>query len=129
MQCTFAELTAWATPNSQRLIDEFGVVPSEEPEDVVKAEDIAYYLDCMTPAVRAFCADHGLVLHEDRIEFDPSKFDAIRVLTQGLAEEYENGGDNLWIEYDLGGDDDVDYCGGYIDCAMEVLEAYAKDNA
>lgn len=128
---SFADLTAWTLAQSKNLVDNLGVVP--EDDNAVKADDILYYLEEATPAVHAFLMNHGLWIDEAAkvLHFDPSQFADIRVLTDKIAEEYDDielHGDKLptWHEYGLGGDDDVDYNSGYIGIAMGVLEEYVK---
>ena len=128
---TFDDLNTWTLAQSKNLVDNLGVVP--EDDNAVKADDILYYLEETTPAVNAFLMNHGLWIDEASkiLHYDTSQFADIRVLTDKIAEEYDDedlSGDELptWQEYGLSGDDDVDYNSGYIGIIMGVLEELEK---
>lgn len=70
----------------------------------------------------AFMRENGLYkIDENTIHYDPSKFDLIDDECASIMEEYDGENKGKWEQYNLGGDDDVDYNGSYPSSAIEFL--------
>ena len=84
-----------------------------------------------TPAYRAYLAGFGLVVdHENNMmTFTDNKdvLDVMRHIAHLVHLEYDNIDDVpqlMWKLFDLGGDDDVDYFGGYINAVADAIELW-----
>ena len=90
-----------------------------------------HFLASCTPKFEEFMATQGLRHDGDVIVFDVDKFIIIRTVSNVIVAEYNSenrphGADSLWDHFGLSGDDDVDYQGGYIAIALEVLTEYDR---
>jgi hypothetical protein len=57
------------------------------------------------------------------LHFDLATFPVIRELAEKVIAEHQAGRlDGVWKEFDLSGDEDADYDGGYILTALAALE-------
>lgn len=95
--------------------------------------DITYYLSECTPKFRAWLLEQGLGVStpwngDALIHFNPETVEAIEVETINIINDYEGEYENTgtWGKYELHGDDDVDYNGGYIQIALDILRAYVS---
>lgn len=104
--------------------------------------DITYYLSECTPKFRAWLLEQGLGVSRPwngnaLIHFNPETVEAIEVETINIINELDAPFEVVqehprttvkrmptWDKYGLQGDDDVDYNGGYIQIAIDILRAY-----
>lgn len=121
MRVTFQRLTEVMQLHQAKLIDEVGIIPEHDDQDI-SAKDLTYYLSEASPLFSKWLKERGLFLEEDAINFDPDKFEEISRMCDAIIAEYDDEDDKpLWEDFNLRGDDDVDYNGGYIQIAMDAL--------
>jgi hypothetical protein len=81
------------------------------------------------PKFAAFLNENGMRRIEGGFEFEPTKLQLILDVCNRISDEYETCDfpDPMptWEQFDLGGDDSVDYCSGMptalIECIYEAL--------
>jgi len=76
-----------------------------------------------------FLMSQGLHWSDGWINFDTDRFPVINAVCRTVWDEYDSADkwrdqDSVWKFFELGGDDWVDYCGGYIKTAMDILWEY-----
>lgn len=74
------------------------------------------------------------VSNNDYIKYDVNKFDVIRAFALLIMNEYGCINENeivcnLWNDFDLHGDDDVDYNASYLMMIVDFIEYYHKYNS
>jgi hypothetical protein len=65
------------------------------------------------------------------VTWDPSRLKYVTAVGDLVFAEYNLlprriKGPNLWTSFYLSGDDDVDYCGGYLEIAADICRQYDK---
>lgn len=124
---------------------------SECPKGTEDEVKMSYFLTEATPSFTAWLMQHGLYLIEadgiEHIYYDPDQFENISIAAQAIMADYDDDFDRLrelgcfppyrnaddspaegspWKKWDLGGDDDVDYNGGYITIILDCLKMYEE---
>jgi hypothetical protein len=106
---------------SDQLVDRVGIVPQAEDRPL-DASDLLFYLSETSMPMAAFMRKHGLFMDAEGLHFDLSQFDAIRDIAGKVVAEHQAGElDGVWKEFDLSGDEDADYDGGYILTALDLI--------
>lgn len=127
---TLKQLADWCTAHPLRAEDLGFLRDGDDSEDAPFTANDVFTIDEAKPAFTAFLRENGLFVADDKetVVYDPQTFPRIRQECDALTDEYEGGdttnSDSLWSKYGLGGDDDVDYHGGYIQQFLDLLEAY-----
>lgn len=117
-----AQLSTDMQRYSSQLVDQVGIVPQAQDRPL-DAGDLLFYLSETSMPMAAFMRKHGLFMDADGLHFDLSQFDAIREIAGKVVTEREVGELNgVWKEFDLSGDEDADYDGGYILTVLAALE-------
>lgn len=114
--------------------------------------DITYFLSETAPKFETWLKEQGLYLMPVKngityLRYNPDHFENINTACQGIMADYDDDFDTLrnlgcfppyrdaqgeptpespWGKWELGGDDDVDYNGGYITIVLDVLIAYER---
>lgn len=116
-------LVEFANANAEMLENSIGVFPCD---DVFEADDLLQFIHSCTPSIGEFLHEHGLFVDGDTIYYAPEQYDVIGELTARVVNEYDSADRRMptWRKYELSGDDDVDYNGGYIDTFIDLLNAY-----
>lgn len=145
-------LTVWL----YALVDEKFVEligASKEDCEEEDEEDVTYYLSEATDKMKDWLKERGLYVgkvldsQEDYIYYDPDQFRNIEIAAKSVMADYDDDFDTLrelgcfppyrdeagepvegtpWRKWNLGGDDDVDYNGGYILIALDILKCYEE---
>lgn len=114
----------------QKLIEQDSFDPVPNDTYATAAECAEYYLSEMAEKVEAEIRSYGFNFDQKAmtVTFDDADvLDKIDQLTNKITEAYEgDDADNVWASYGLGGDDDVDYNGGYIDGVTEAIRELMK---
>lgn len=67
-------------------------------------------------------------IRDDTIAYNPSNLPALAAIARSIMTDYDGaifGNETgAWGKYNLGGDDDVDYAGGFLLCIVEALQRY-----
>ena len=100
-----------------------------DPDLLDSEYDAQYYLSETKPefakmlrACGLYVDDTGTMLH-----YDPDHFAEIRAACDAIIDEYDHSDDKpTWDYFDLHGDDDVDYHGGYITSVLDALTSYTS---
>lgn len=109
-------------PVSRQLVDEIGLMPQAQDQPL-DAADLLSYISETTMPMAAFLRRNGLYMDDDGLHFDLATFPVIRELAEKVIAEHQAGRlDDVWKEFDLSGDEDADYDGGYILTALAALE-------
>lgn len=109
-------------PVSRQLVDEIGLMPQAQDQPL-DAADLLSYISETTMPMAAFLRRNGLYMDDDGLHFDLATFPVIRELAEKVIAEHQAGRlDGVWKEFDLSGDEDADYDGGYILTALAALE-------
>lgn len=124
---------AWARTNAEILRDNNWIQFDPDPEVFDDAFDnLRMFLECCTEPFNDMMIENGLRLEPDCVTFDSDKLDAIETVSALVQSDYEcendrntNMPDSPWVIYKLGGDDDVDYNGTYIDSAIMLLSLFS----
>lgn len=131
---TYADLFTWAKTVPTIINDVLCYTPDIHDPD---HNPVEYYASGeiegrpLSRYLRAY-ASYDVVSNPDAISFDPMKLHIVDAITTLITNEYETYNDHtaepdaikLWDVFQLGGDDDVDYHGSYIDITLDVLRAY-----
>ena len=116
------QLTKDMQPFACQLVEQAGIIPQAEDRPL-ESVDLLFYLSETSMPMAAFLRKHGLFMDSDGLHFDLSQFNAIRELAEKVIAERQAGHlDGVWREFDLSGDEDADYDGGYILTALAALE-------
>jgi len=141
--CRVEDVNAWFRDVFAPIYpQEFDTVTTHDPKELEDDPfEIDYYLSECSPKMSAFLRDHGLALGRPwngdlLIYFNPEWFEAIDRETTAVQLDYDSCGGELeklgyslgevWKKYELHGDDDVDYNGGYLQIVIDSLRALIK---
>lgn len=118
--------------------DERSQQAEDRPDDLILLRSIVAPTDLVdacfgeagTKGIEAFAAA-GVVIDKasQTITFTTEGLKAVAMIPYRVMMDYDsdNGiGSGVWEEYGLGGDDDVDYWGGYLTPIIDALYAYAQ---
>lgn len=108
---------------------------TQAAQDVITDEDdavgnVASFIKSCTPQFSEAMKSFGLDAGEEGVTWDPAKLNRIEELANQVMDEYDSeGSGKVWEQYDLSGDDDVDYNGGYILMFIDCLKEFAIENS
>lgn len=125
-------MTTWSMDELRRRLEEHKeeVIDICGPEMDEEAGDeyFLYYLSEASDAMTNWLKGRGLFVATEEdgeryLNFDRSRFEEIRLMAASVIDEYDSDEDHgVWSQFNLSGDDDVDYNGGYIFIILNVLE-------
>ena len=89
----------------------------------------AYYVSELAPAFKAELAEHGFIPRDTGIEYTPEALDWAYAQAEAIMREYDSEDKDrpLWLKYNLGGDDDVDYNGSYVIMIVEAIRVLTEE--
>jgi len=114
-------------------------------EDILDEQHpMNYSMTAMTGTLEAYYQAHGFWydMKTDELHCNLENLPLIVRINDGISDEYDNEhqdtapldfnditeGETLWSFFELGGDDDVDYCSSYVSVAIDVVIEYCKTN-
>jgi hypothetical protein len=129
MPISIATIEGWMRDQTGKHA-EWGIDWTDWEEDAEEGGPhwLMHFLGSCTPKFREFMQSQGLHWDGVWINFDVGRFPIIRAIADRVREDYEKDPmvRDLWNCLELSGDDDVDYNGGYITTALDILETYAR---
>ena len=105
-----------------------------------KAHPMNVSMTAMTGTLEAYYQAHGFWYDRktDELHCNLEHLPLIMRINEGISDEYDNEydpkfdditeGETLWSFFELGGDDDVDYCSSYVAIAIDVMIEYCEQN-
>jgi len=150
-----AVFNEWLWSQKQEVFEEITSMDAKTREKADEEDfDMGHFLTSASDLFSAWLKEHGLWFEDDTIYYDPDHFGVIaleaacvmadydfdaEILAKGdystSAEDYEYKDGRQaskktpWNRWNLGGDDDVDYNGGYITMALDALIVYEREHA
>lgn len=118
--------------NIDPLGDDSGTYTLGEHGPVFTAkDDLAYYLGAASEKFSAWLKERDLFIENDTLTFNLDTYPQIAQMCLAIQREYDYNAQSgpLWKEFDLSGDDDVDYNGGYLIIAMDIICVIEKELA
>ena len=133
MQIPQSHFTDYLNSLTPQQLQNFSISPGER--DVFS--QFLTLISSATPKMRKFLKSKGLYYHpkSKTLYYSPENTNTIREETGKIVDEYEGESEfdpedpeSTWERYGLGGDDDVDYNGSYIDAALDALDDFHSKN-
>lgn len=120
---------------------------SDHPQGTEDEFSLTYWLSECNDKFFEWLVSQGLYQRNAWLTYDPDNFDAIAKECAAIMADYDSDVEEIaklglgystnpadydgerhentpWVKWGLGGDDDVDYHGGYITMVLDVLIAY-----
>jgi hypothetical protein len=105
-----------------------------DPDDERDTDDVLQYFESMTDQFSTWItSNHIFQVVGDKVYYNLDRMPLLRAMIDRIAWEYdalEADGipdtHRLWKLFQLGGDDDVDYNGGYLANAIDILERHEE---
>jgi hypothetical protein len=147
-----SEITEWIYSLSDARFEEVACAKKSDHPRLTEDEfDLEYWLSECNDKFFEWLVSQGLYLRNDQITYDPDNFDAIAKECNAVMADYDSDVEEIaklglgystnpadydgqrhantpWVRWELRGDDDVDYHGGYILIVLDVLIEYEKDH-
>lgn len=139
-------LNDWLYNLPDKEFEELTMVPKvDSPRGTEDEYDFKYHLSECTDEFFQYLVSQGLFVRGNWVTYDPDLFSNISAAAASVMADYDNDEAKLrelgcfppyenpdgtranttpWVKWNLGGDDDVDYNGGYILAALDVLITY-----
>jgi hypothetical protein len=115
-----------------------GVEPDEVSLDEHLSGILGFFVDC-GKTIRHYLEETSklrVIDNDDAgaavVEYDPDLLDIVGAFAKLVWAEYDNvghtiEGPNIWKCFNLGSDSDVDFCGSYLEIAVDILREYDPD--
>jgi hypothetical protein len=125
-EATIQEIEDWIRSKTDMHIQWDVHIGDAEDEEVLP--DI---LDAQSDRFSEFMKQQGTGRDGDKVWWDSDNFCIIEAVVDAIRDEYDSTDSNkpLWRRFDLRGDDDVDYHGGYVVEALEILRTYEEEKS
>jgi hypothetical protein len=117
-----------------------GVDPDEDFIPNHLSGILGFFVDCgaVINDYLAQTANFRITAHDDAgasvVEYDPDSLDIVVAFAKLIWAEYnthpcasESDRPTLWKTFGLGSDSDVDFCGSYLEIAVDILREYDPD--